>query len=197
MDNNGFHKIITKVFLFVPMIGILGLIVFVLLVSGAAAPDIVCFSMDSAGRLYVGKNEAIEVYEEGRQIGAISPKTSRAYLFRITEDDKIILSTVTKAYTMELDGTVINTWDEQGSDLYDSLENGRFQHTSLSGDIYQVKELLWWTKIVKNDAEIVYQISALSFATRIMLYVCAVSFVSFIAYMLYIAISRKYRLEVE
>ena len=64
------------------------------------------FALDSQKLLYVGRDNAIEVYSGTEKILEINPQTSRSYAFTVT-DDTIVLSTAEFVYEIDLKGNVI------------------------------------------------------------------------------------------
>lgn len=64
------------------------------------------FALDSQKLLYVGRDNAIEVYSGTEKIFEINPQTSRSYAFTVT-DDTIVLSTAEFVYEIDLKGNVI------------------------------------------------------------------------------------------
>ena len=78
-----------------------------MVITGTATLSISGFAVDSSDRLYVGMQKEICVYENGTIIDRLSPHTSRTYIFTITEDDTILLSTSTTIYVMDLKGNMM------------------------------------------------------------------------------------------
>ena len=140
-----------------------------LIVSGAATPFVSCFAVDASDRIYVGTDGCIRVYEEGEMVNSFSAQTSKEYMFTINEHQEIMLASSTTIYHMDLDGTVLQTKEEPGSDLFYQSQCIRKTFTSANGDEYQLRGQLGWTRIVKNQTETVYQISGLSYGVKWMI----------------------------
>ena len=138
-----------------------------LLASGTITLSVSGFAVDKSERIYVGETNKIAVYEDGILVNEISPKTSRSYIFTINQDDHILLSTSDKIYIMDLNGNVLEQREDKGADIYNQLSYRKKQFVSTSGDVYKLKDGLGRTRIVKNDEEIVYSISELSYAVKI------------------------------
>ena len=151
----------------IPMACVVGLCL-LLLITGAVTPFISGFAVDKNDRIYVGEETEICVYENNVLIRTINPQTSRAYAFTIA-DDRILLSTASTFYTMDLDGNILDTQEDPGAHMYNQLQYNKRKYISHSGDTYKLKSQMGWTRIVKNDTQTVYQISPLSFVVKILL----------------------------
>ena len=150
-----------------------------LIFSGVATPFISGFAVDKSNRLYVGTQNEIRVYADGLLVDTIDSKTSRTYVFTINEDEKIILSTSTDIYTMDLDGNVLDNQTDPGADMYNQITYRKREFLSHNGDEYKLVGTLGWTRIIKNGKETVYRISLLSFVVKVLLAVCGVALVAF------------------
>lgn len=164
---------------FAPFLFCVLLTCLILVLTGTATLTVSGFAVDDANRLYVGTTKGICVYEEGKLVDNINPKTSRTYMFTITEDDNILLSTSTKIYIMDLNGNVLETKDDSGADVYNQLSYKKRKFTTDKGDVYKLSNF-GWTKIVKNSTEVVYQIDALSFSVKVAIAVCGIALIAFI-----------------
>ena len=170
----------TFVIVLTVMLSCLGLVL-----SGGTPISIPCFSADSQGRIYVGHQRKIEVYDNGLLVRTINPKTSRGYMFTILENDTILLSTSTVVYSMDLMGNVISSWEDQGADTYNQLQYGKTRYESSRGDVYKLESVFGRTRIVKNGIDVVYSISLKSYVVKLLLIVSTVMFVLIIAVILY------------
>lgn len=147
----------------------------ILIFTGIATPFVSSFAIDGDDRIYVGTQNEIRVYEKGLLVDTISPKTSRAYVFTINEDENIVLSTSTKIYTMDLVGNVLDTQEDPGAHMYNKIQYNKRKFFSHNGDEYKLIGELGWTRIVKNNIETVYKISMLSFLVKVLIAVCAIA----------------------
>lgn len=154
----------------------------VLLITGIATPFLSGFAVDDRERIYIGGTQEIYVFYEGTQQTTIDPQTSRSYAFTITEDGKILLSTSTKVYLMDLDGTVQSEYEDIAADVYNQIKYRSHKYTTTSGDVYEMKAYLGWTHIVKNGLETVYRISFLSFVVKLLIFVSVISLIIFPIY---------------
>lgn len=158
-----------------------------LVITGTVQLSISSFAVDSKDRLYIGTSKGINIYDNGVFVGSIKPKTSRTYLFTITEDDKIVLSTSDKIYLMDLDGNVLETKNDLGADVYNQLSYQKRTYTSQNGDVYKLQNF-WRSKITKNDNEVVFQINSLSTATK---YTLIIAFIMLFIYLVTMLIRRS------
>ena len=157
-----------------------------LVITGTVQFSISSFAVDSQDRLYVGTKKGIEVYDNGELVGSINPKTSRTYMFTITEEDQIVLSTSSKVYLMDLEGNVLDTKDDLGADVYNQISYKKGTYTSRKGDVYKLN--IGSSKITKNGNEVVFQIDGLSTATK---YILLIAFVALFIYLIAMLIRRS------
>lgn len=160
--------------------GILLFVCLMLIITGVANPTIPSFAVDQSGKLYIATTRRIEVYDNGTLVKSISPRTSRAYQFTIQPNNTILIATPTKVYNMDLDGTVLSSYEEKNADTYNQLSYRRKQFNSPNGDTYEMRGILGWTKIIKNDADMVYSISLISFAVKTIFALTPICFVFFL-----------------
>lgn len=166
-----------------------------MVITGTATLSISGFAVDSSDRLYVGMQKEICVYENGTIIDRLSPHTSRTYIFTITEDDTILLSTSTTIYVMDLKGNILERREDKGADLYNQLSYRRKQFVSHNGDIYKHRGIFGITQIVKNGTDIVYKTTPLSFAVKACLLFSVVGLVMLLLYGLSTQHIKKIELE--
>lgn len=133
------------------------------------------FSVDSKNCLYIGKDSIIEVYKNNSLLKTINPPTSRSYVFSIQNDDTIILSTSSVVYIMDLDGNIINSYEDTYTKTYNSLKKKTNKFTTKDGEQYSIKHRFSRLEIVNSNNTIVYQMPLLDFVVRI---VFVVSFLS-------------------
>ncbi|MHB8963504.1 MAG: hypothetical protein ACYC5K_10170, partial [Saccharofermentanales bacterium] len=105
-----------------------------MIISGLVTLSLSGFAFDSSGRLYLGKDAAIEVYEGGTLKYRISPMTSRGYIFTIQSDDTILLSTSSVVYTMNLNGEVLTEEEDVGTKTFNKLQKDWKAFTSSNGN---------------------------------------------------------------
>ena len=103
-------------------------------------------------------------------------------MFTINENDEIVLSTASKAYRMDLNGNVLQTWDDPGAHLYNQIQYGKRTFVTAKGDEYRLVSEFGWTRIVKNGSEVVYRISPLSFAVKVFLALAVGVLITFIVW---------------
>ncbi len=156
-----------------------------LMLFGVVRFSVDCFAVDSSGKLYIGQEGHIHVYEDSKLVRTISEFDGlgsipvKGFVFTIEADDTITMATGGHVISMDLEGKVLETQkDTAEASVRSRLESGKYRFRSSNGDMYRLKSSLGRTSIVKNDAEVVYQISALSFAAKIALCIAIVSFIA-------------------
>ncbi len=179
MQRNSYEKMTIYLAVFCLCLGCVLFPCLGLIISGTASLSISGFAVDDSDRLYIGASKEIRVYEDGKQIGSISPHTSRAYIFTITDGDTILLSTSTTVYRMDLDGNVLETKDDAGADTYNQLSYRKRRFVSENGDTYEIASKLGRTAIIKNKNTVVYQMDALSYAVKLLVIICFLAMFGF------------------
>ena len=151
--------------------GVIMLFSMFLYISGIAQPFIPRFALDSSERLYIGYNQMIAVYDDGQKIASISPQTSRGYSFTINPDDTIFICTGDRSYLTDLDGNILETYEDINLTTNWELQYKGKSFTNSNGDIFKVRSSLGYTKIVKNGTEVIFRISLLSFIVKLLIYI--------------------------
>lgn len=134
------------------------------------------FGVDSAGNFYIGKDGIkgkggiINIYSNDKYIGSIDPPTSRAYLFTVSNDDTILLSTGAYVYKMDLYGNLLSKEEDMNSHLYTKLQ---FQRKFICGDgnEYIIKSLLGRT-VIYSENRIIFKMPLLDYAIKIIYFLC-------------------------
>lgn len=152
--------------IFIAIACVSGLSLFICMVclfTKSAELTVDCFAADSTGKLYVGSNGEIRVYEnrqlqyvisEYKGIGDIPVKGA---IFTITSDDTITMVTGGYVISMDLMGNVQEIKDDNASSIRSRMEAKKNKFVSQSGDIYTKQDVLGRTCIQKNGNETVYQ----------------------------------------
>lgn len=158
--------------------------VFIGIESGMATISYNGIAVDSEGRLYIGAEHEIAVYEEGKKILSISPHTSRAYLFTI-ENDQILLSTSSVVYQMDLEGNVLLEWEDEGTKTYNRLQKVRKYFVAENGKEYQMKNF-FRPACVECNGEVIFVESIGSFIVRSLFWLVVTSLVFLFPYCIHI-----------
>lgn len=152
---------------------------FFAIVSGQVTSSLHSFSIDSDGNLYLGKNSYIEVLRNNEVICKINPQSSRAYVFRIEENDHILLSTSVYVYEMELDGSVLSTHEDINGSVYNKLQSQKSYFCSSKGDEYRLINWLGRYMIEQSGQGIIYKMPlqdylccALDVVSGIIIFIC-------------------------
>lgn len=182
--NNINAKTLINMFIVCTLFGTVVLFIVLMINLGFVTLGVKSFAVDSLGRMYIGKSSKIEVYEKNQLVNSFSAQTSRSFVFTILENDEILLSTGTIAYLMDIDGNVIDSWGDTTAKVYNNIQFKKNEFISSNGDVYRIKSKLGWTKIVKNNGEVVYKITLFSFIVKIVFVITVVMFVWFILFIL-------------
>ena len=112
------------------------------------------FALDSQKLLYVGRDNAIEVYSGTEKIFEINPQTSRSYAFTVT-DDTIVLSTAEFVYEIDLKGNVIKKSEDVNSKTYTDIEKSK-KHFVTSDNEYFLKNNFVRYKIIDKNKNVLF-----------------------------------------
>lgn len=131
------------------------LLVLILVASGKVTLFLKGFAVDSAERLYIGKEYWVEVYEQGVLIDRIGPQRSRDYSFTI-EDDTLLLADGNDIYSMDLQGAELDVQPDHGSRGLISFRQGMEEFTDHNGHHYSINRVLGYYWITRSDNAVVY-----------------------------------------
>lgn len=148
--------------------------------SGVVAMTYEGYAVDSAERIYVGKNTGIEVYDGAEKIRTISPRTSRCYKFTVQENDTILLSTGKTVYLIDQDGETIEQYQDDLMRTYRDIESEQKHFTSASGTEYEQTNMFGYYRIMRSDGVCVYSMPWLDYAARIVFFLAFISLFIFI-----------------
>lgn len=136
--------------------------------SGNAVTHINCYAVDSYGRLYLqseDNRDDILLYENGKYVGTIHLDTSlenaknsfssRGSFFTIMKD-VIYVTTSTYVYQLDLQGNMLDSYKDI-TNLHGRLITAK-KYIADNGDLYQKRNVMFRTSIVKNNEEVIYQI---------------------------------------
>ena len=150
------------------------IICLILVFSGAASPFLNGFDVDSQGRLYVGEGKMLRIYQNGVQTDAIELE-SDSYRLAVDDNGNLIIAYPSVVYHMDKKGNVLEAKDDPLAKTFQALQYTDQITDETTQDEYKLVNKLGRTRIVKNDCEVVYKISLLSFAVKILLAVCGIS----------------------
>ena len=146
----------------------------IMIFTKVATPYISGFGVDSMGRVYVGENEGVGIYQNRTKIGVIEIQGDN-YLIDVDEDDYIRIVYPSRVDWMDLSGKVVQTMNDPTAQTYSHLSSAGNRYCTANGDTYEKIAQYGWTRIVKNDSEIVYYQSGLSLLVKTLIQVCGVS----------------------
>ena len=142
-----------------------------------------CFAVDSAGKLFVGSNGQIRVYENAQLKYVISEYKGvgdvpvKGAIFTIESNDMITMVTGRHIILMDLMGNVQEVKKTDTSSIYSEMQGSKNRFMTQSGDVYTMHNVLGRTCIQKNSSELVYQISAFSLLVKVLLVLSVLGFV--------------------
>ncbi len=136
--------------------------------TGKASVTMSGYAIDSSGNLYIGKEYEIQVYDSGILKYTINPQTSRAYVFTMDSNDRIILSTASTVYTMSLQGDVLSEIEDYGTSTYNKLASRKRFFTAANGDKYTLVSILGRFVILRNNREIIYKMPVLDYVVKML-----------------------------
>lgn len=151
--------------IFAPIIGVIMFFCNIMVATGKATLEINSYAVDKQGKLYIGRDHEIIVLEDTKILRRINPKTSRAYRFTIIDGEKILLSTTTKVYTMDLFGNVLSEEDDEGTKTYNELRMKKSFYDE-DGNKFTIRHPFLRTQILKNG-KVIYKIPLLDYLVRI------------------------------
>ena len=115
----------------------------------------------------MGRDQSIEVYENGKMIHEIQPKTSRGYGFRIQPNDTIELIVDPLIYTLDLQGNVISETPVGDKDGNTPVHNYRSVQAT-NGAVYNLENTLGYYRIVCNG-KTVYRMPTLDYIVLLLM----------------------------
>lgn len=126
---------------------------FILQYSNIGSLDFCGFGVDSLGRIYVGRFHTIEVHNNGELVNTIPSPLNRGWGFTVTNADQILVTNGYYLYTLDLNGTVIQTGHDDNSKLMWELERTKSTN-DIHGNIYKLRGFLGHKWITKNGEEV-------------------------------------------
>lgn len=141
-------------------------VVFVIL-SGDTTSRIEAFNVDNAGKLYVGFEDRVEIYEKGTKIQSFpTPNTyGKPYALDVSETPDIRVVTFGVAYTVDQNGNVTERTEHSIS--AENVAHAATGAKYVRGTVYQKKGLIW-PRIVIRGGETVYRLPFAGVLVRIL-----------------------------
>ena len=122
------------------------------------------FGVDSAGNLYVGRKNQIEVYRDGKQTAAVASPSGRGWNMGISADDHILVTSGGEIYTLQLDGTAIEKESDLNCNVNLALDKQRLI-TGNGGVQYRLRHEWIWPTILKNG-KVIYMAPVVDMLAR-------------------------------
>ena len=95
------------------------------------------FGIDSQEKVYIGKQNEINVYYCGEQIGTIPILPFRTYYFTVQQNDTILLSSSLNVYVFDLEGNQLSCEPDVHNRVYDELRHLKVAETG--NNIYNLQ----------------------------------------------------------
>lgn len=156
-------------------ISLLGFLCLTMLISGKVSVGTHGFGVDSNGRLYVGMESSINVYEDGILVKKISTEQYRAYNITITKGDVLVIADAGELLLCDENGVVKYSKGDPGCDEYERLEKETLFHAA-DGHTYELGSPLGRTEIVRDDGTVVYQMTLFDYGVKLFLIVWVISY---------------------
>ena len=135
------------------------------------------FAVDAAGNVYIyyDMDQTVSVYQNGQflrdfgQMHDMAARSKRGLRFIITEEDEFWMLEGNTFFAMDLEGHLLRTGPyAQFMEEYDCIRRHDGVYRDAQGNTYEMKgNFLGRTRVVKNDTQEVFSISALSVAARL------------------------------
>ena len=126
------------------------------------------FGVDSSGRMYIGEDGKIVVFENGQAVDTIDKYTDRGYVFTITEEDTLLLSTASFVYEMDISGSdIIEKYADEGTKTYNALNRNKYEFITKDGQHYSAKNILGFLTIYKGET-LVYHMPLFAYFVMIL-----------------------------
>lgn len=148
-------------------LAVLALCIVIIIVSGDNTSRIVAFNVDNAGKLYVGFEDRVEIYEKGTKIQSFpTPNTyGKPYALDVSETPDIRVVTFGVAYTVDQNGNVTERTEHSISaeNVADAATGAKY----VGGTVYQKKGLVW-PRIEIRGGETIYRLPFAGVLVRIL-----------------------------
>ena len=139
-----------------------------------ASPFLNGFAVDSTGRVYVGENKYINVYESCVKVGCIELEDA-TFRFSIDENDHILVAYTSEVCFLDLSGKVLERQEDAYAHTFNKIQLHNLRSVTVGDNHYKKVSVLGWTRVVRNNTEVVYELSVLSFVVKMLLFVCPIS----------------------
>ena len=139
-----------------------------------AAPFLNGFAVDSKGRVYVGENKTINIYQDCIKVGSIDLE-GETYAFAIVQNDHILVAYTSEVCLLDSFGKVLERKEDSYAQTFNEIQSKRRSSVTVGGDRYKKVDSFGWTRIIRNGSEVVYRLNVLSFVVKCLIVLCTVS----------------------
>ena len=150
-----------------------------LLFSGVVTGSWHGFGVDPQGRLYVGADSYIQVYEGGAPARRLKlPTTERGYEFTVDQKGQILLINSTTVYIYDTDGNLLSEREDEGTEKSLRLTVRLREITAGDGNVYHLTSVLGYKTIYRYAGAIptvVYRTPLLDYGVMLTLTLCGLT----------------------
>ena len=150
-------KILLLFILFVFIDGSIILTALMMNFGGYASAEFHGFTVDGDGRIYVGKDEKIEVFQNGGLVNKLKDHAYKNYVFTMQDDGTLLITNSDKLYITDLEGNTLSEYEDTFSHTYNALNRAKYKFASADGKEYSVKNRYLRYKIVDGSGNVLYK----------------------------------------
>ncbi|MBQ5994885.1 MAG: hypothetical protein IJL63_03385 [Clostridia bacterium] len=150
-------KILLLFILFVFIDGSIILTALMMNFGGYASAEFHGFAVDGDGRIYVGKDEKIEVFQNGGLVNKLKDHAYKNYVFTMQDDGTLLITNSDKLYITDLEGNTLSEYEDTFSHTYNALNRAKYKFASADGKEYSVKNRYLRYKIVDGSGNVLYK----------------------------------------
>ena len=129
------------------------------------------FGVDSEGNLYIGRKHQIEVHRNNIAIEHLPIPVQKGWCMGLTADDHIQITTGSRVYTLQLDGTVLGNESDYNSQVDNRYHNQRII-TGNDGKQYRLRYKWIWPTI-EREGVVIYRTPLVDPLLKVLLILCA------------------------
>lgn len=134
-------------------------------------------AVDSKKHLYVGKDDKIEIYENGELLKMLKTKTDKVYYFTVQSDDTILISNGMMVYIIDFDENILDSYKDVNSRTYSKLKNSKDVFTASDGTNYYRKSHFGKNIIVDSKDNQLYETPAFDYSIKLTVLIVFISWI--------------------
>ncbi len=148
--------------------------------GGYASEEFHGFAVDGDGRVYVGKDEKIEVFQNGELVNKLKDHAYKNYVFTLRDDGTLLITNVDKVYITDLEGNTLSEYEDTVSHTHNTLNRAKYKFTSADGKEYTVKNRYLRYKIVDGSGNVLYEMPVQDLVVKILFFTFGTSMFIFV-----------------